>query len=232
MIVAPFRTAADGIARETALLQAGQPALLLWQAEETALVMPHALARRDDMQIPLRSATAEGCRIAFRGSGGGIVPQGSATLNLAMVLPCRADFTMEDGYRMICGTVAEALTRFEVTTHTGSCPGAFCDGAWNVLAEGRKLAGTAQRWRATPEGRVALLHAAILLHMPDPATWVEMGLLHRAAFPAEPPLRPDAHITLDRLMPATMSHTRFPGALIRAAEDRLSASTRREERAA
>ena len=45
MIVAHFRTAADGIARETALLQEGKPSLLLWQADENAFVVPTAVAR-------------------------------------------------------------------------------------------------------------------------------------------------------------------------------------------
>lgn len=232
MIVTPFSTAADGCNRENALLDGSRPALLLWRAEEKALVLPSALARREVMQRPLQDIAAAGLSVVTRGSGGGIVPQGPSTLNLAMVLPCPPDFTMQDGYRLICGAVAEALNRFEVDTEVGPCPGSFCDGTWNLLAQGRKLAGTAQRWRATPQGRVALLHVAILMQMPEPAHWAGLELLHHAAFSGGPPLSKHAHIPLDTLMPRGMSQNSFPGALARAAEDRLSAFTPGEERAA
>ncbi|WP_052257620.1 lipoate--protein ligase family protein [Leisingera sp. ANG-DT] len=232
MITAPFSTAADGIAREAALLQRGKPALMLWQAAENALVVPVAVARRDGMQRALGEAAERGWPVTVRGSGGGIVPQGSATLNLAMVLPCTAGFTVEDGYRMICGAVTEALTRFDITAETGACPGAFCDGAWNVLAGGRKLAGTAQRWRAAPQGRVVLAHAAILIQTPQPDLWPVLQQLQAVAFPAEPPLQATAHIAADALLLGSMNQSAFPGALIRAAEDRLTALARREKQAA
>ncbi|AUQ68385.1 biotin/lipoate A/B protein ligase family protein [Phaeobacter inhibens] len=232
MITAPFSTAADGIAREAALLQRGKLALMLWQAAENALVVPVAVARRDGMQRALGEAAERGWPVTVRGSGGGIVPQGSATLNLAMVLPCTAGFTVEDGYRMICGAVTEALTRFDITAETGARPGAFCDGAWNVLAGGRKLAGTAQRWRTPTRERVVLAHAAILVRTPQPDLWPVLRQLQAAAFAAEPPLRTGAHIALDALLPGSMGQSAFPGALIRAAEDRLTALTRREKQAA
>ncbi|MGH1414141.1 MAG: lipoyl protein ligase domain-containing protein [Pelagimonas sp.] len=232
MIIAPFASAADGIAREAALLQAGRAALLLWQADESALVLPSAIARRTGTQSVMRDIKRAGLGVVTRGTGGGIVPQGACTLNLAMVLPCPSGFTLEDGYRLICGTLTEALSRFDISAHTGACPGAFCDGAWNVLAGERKLAGTAQRWRSTRSGRVALLHAAILLHLPDPGHWAELCLLHQAAFPDAPVLRPEAHAPLFALMPENMHQTSFPGALIRAAEDRLSSLSLRENQAA
>lgn len=233
MIVAPFASAEDGIAREAAMFQVGKPAMLLWQAEDQALVLPAALARREAMKAHLHETRAAGYHVVTRGSGGGIVPQGPCTLNLAMVLPCGPDFTVEDGYRLICGTLAEALTRFDIDTQTGACPGSFCDGAWNVLVKGCKLAGTAQRVRTTQDGCVALLHAAILLCLPDPGHWAELCLLHQAAFPSEPLMQPDAHTTITTLMSgAPLQQKSFPGALIRAAEDRLSALMPREVKAA
>ncbi|SLN66582.1 lipoyl protein ligase domain-containing protein [Ruegeria meonggei] len=233
MIIAPFATAEDGIARETAMFQAGKPAMLLWQAEDQALVLPAALARRAAMKAHLHDTRAAGRQVVTRGSGGGIVPQGPCTLNIAIVLPCGPNFTVEDGYALICGTLAEALTRFDIDAQTGACPGSFCDGAWNVLVKGCKLAGTAQRVRTTQDGRVALLHAAILLRLPDPGHWAELCLIHQAAFPSEPLLRPDAHTTITTLMSgAPLQQKSFPGALIRAAEDRLSVLIPREEKAA
>jgi lipoate-protein ligase A len=222
MIIARFHTAADGIAREAALLQQGRPALILWQANDNAVVAPAAMVRQPGFQAAAGAAAAQGWAVTTRSSGGGIVPQGPATLNLAMILPCAEGFTTDDGYRLICGAMAEALTRFDITTTTGPCPGAFCDGAWNILAQGRKLAGTAQRWRAAPTGRVALIHAAILMQPPEQTLWPVLQALHQVALPKAPLPQPHAHIALNALMPGNMSLTSFPGALVRAAEDRLT----------
>lgn len=232
MIIAPFSKATDGIAREESLFQAAQPAMLIWQADENALVVPTALARRDDMKGPMADAACKGWPVVTRGSGGGIVPQGLCTLNIAMVVAMSDTCTMDDGYRLICDVIAEALTRFEVTSTTGSCENAFCDGQWNVLVEGRKLAGTAQRWRTTPQGRLALIHAAILMQAPEPCLWPVMQNLHQVAFPKHLLPKAEAHAALDEFMAGNMNFNGFPGALVRAAEDRLTLHERQKKAAA
>jgi len=232
MIVAGFKTAADGIAREAALLQEARPAMVLWQADENAIVVPAAFVRLPGFDDAASSAAANGWTVTTRSSGGGIVPQGPGTLNLAMIVPCPVGFTTDDGYRTICYAIAEALTRFEIESTTGFRSGAFCDGAWNVLARGRKLAGTAQRWRSTPNGRVALIHAAILTCTPVQALWPVLQGLHEIALPADSLPQADAHIAMDELMPGKMKFTSFPGALVRAAEDRLTALAHQKKMAA
>lgn len=223
MIVVPFQTAADGIARERALLEAGKPAVLLWQAQADALVVPEAWLRRDGVRALEPGLARSGWPLLARGSGGGPVPQGHCTLNLAVIAPLQTGTGIEHGYRMICGAVAEALTRFEIATatDTGAVAGAFCDGAWNVTAGGRKLAGTAQRWRTTPGGRIGLLHAAILMTPPPETVWPALAKLHRAAGLTQA-LLPEAHVTLSQLLPETMRSASVAGALLRAVEDRLS----------
>lgn len=221
MITARFPTAAAGIARERAHFDAGRPAVLLWQAGSDALVVPEAWLRRAGVHDLAPDLDRSGWPLAARGSGGGAVPQGACTLNLAVIAPLPAGARIEDGYRLICGAVAEALCRFEVATATGAVPGAFCDGAWNVTAGGRKLAGTAQRWRLTPEGRVALCHASILMTEPPETVWPALERLHQAAGLTAAP-EPGAHVALSQILPETMRPVAFGGALLRAAEDRLS----------
>lgn len=232
MIVAAFQTAADGIAREQALLAAGRPAVLLWRARDDAIVVPDAWLRRSGVCAVMPGMTRAGWPVLPRGSGGGAVPQGPCMLNLAVILPLLPDARIEDGYRLICGAVAEALIRFEVIPGTGAVAGAFCDGAWNVTAGGRKLAGTAQRWRSTPDGGIALLHAAILMTPPPDRVWPALAALYRAAGLTETPPQPEAHVALSRLVPETMRAPAFPGALARAAEDRLSHALTERQRAA
>lgn len=232
MIVAEFATAADGVAREMALLARAQPAILLWRSAVPALVLPAPLLRRPDMQQAAAQAAAAGCAVVPRFTGGGIVPQGPGTLNLALVLPAKRAFRLEDGFGLICGAVTEALARFDIKSTTGACDNAFCDGKWNVLAEGRKFAGTAQRWSHRPDGPTVLVHAALLTAMPDAALWPVMDHLHRAAFPGSAGLRPEAHIALSALIGDRANPQNFPGALARAAEDRLASMTRRANEAA
>ena len=47
----------------------------------------------------------------------------------------------------------------------GEIDGAFCDGRFNVNLDGRKMVGTAQRWRQSKGGTrpVGLVHGALLL---------------------------------------------------------------------
>lgn len=221
MTPADFRTAREGVAREAALLAAGAPAVLLWRAQETALAAPSAWMRREGMDAAARACASAGWPIVVRESGGGGVPQGPFTLNLALVTPVPAGFTLQNGFELICGALREALARFETPTDIGPVDGSFCDGAWNVTASGRKLAGTAQRWRAGPGGYTALIHAAILLARPDAGLWPALAQAYAGAGLIAAP-RPEAHVALEELLPKTMALRQVFGAVARAAEDRLT----------
>ncbi|GMG83158.1 biotin/lipoate A/B protein ligase family protein [Paralimibaculum aggregatum] len=214
--------AAEGIAREAGLLAAGRPAVLLWQAEAPALVVPAAWARRASFVEAGAECARLGWPVLARSSGGGGVPQGPAVLNLAIVLPA-AGLTLEAGYGLICGAFREALTRFEIASGTGPVEGAFCDGRWNVTVAGRKLVGTAQRWSAAEGRRTALIHAAMLLDRPEPRFWEALGHVHRAAGLRVDP-KPEAHLAVSEILPRTMRPGALIGAVARAAEDRLAAA--------
>ncbi|MEO9781334.1 MAG: hypothetical protein ABJH07_23075 [Sedimentitalea sp.] len=231
MICVTFDTADDGNAREEALFAAGDPAVLLWQAQAPSLVVPRSRARKPGFDALREDAACAGWPILLRTSGGGAVPQGPGTLNIAMVarMPCSAH--IEHGYRLICGAIAEALARFEVPTQTGAVNAAFCDGDWNVTVGGRKLVGTAQRWRPAGGGRsLALMHAAIVIDHPPISVWPVLGDVEAHAGGVIPPRR-DVHVSLNELLPEKMRPAAIHGALMRAAEDRLRAldSLRTEE---
>lgn len=226
-----FPTAVEGIAREMLLLNAARPAILIWQASDSGLVVPTHWARRSGVMAAADGLAAQGWPVLARSSGGGVVPQGPDTLNLAVVLPIAHGFRIEDGFALICGMLAEALMRFDVVTETGPVAGAFCDGAWNVTAGGRKLAGTAQRWRGAGDGRIALLHAAIQAAPLPASVWPALARLHRAAGQESTP-REDVHTSLVDSISETMRAPAFAGALARAAEDRLSRALTERQQAA
>jgi lipoate-protein ligase A len=50
------------------------------------------------------------------------------------------------------------------TSSLGEIEGAFCDGRFNVNLDGRKMVGTAQRWRQSHGGQrpVGLVHGMLL----------------------------------------------------------------------
>lgn len=216
-----FPTAAEGIERERHLLASAKPAILLWQAQQESIVVPENWLRIAAVQDTGAELDAAGWPVLARSSGGGAVPQGPATLNLAVVAPIASSFRIEDGYELICGMLAEALTRFEIDAVTGAVEGAFCDGSWNVTVDGRKLAGTAQRWSMRSGARTALMHAALQLAPLPASAWRALDIIHRAAGQTRASVS-EAHVTLDALMPGTMHVSGFTGALARAAEDRLS----------
>ena len=232
MTCTQFQTAADGVAREEALFAAGKPALLLWRAVAPSIVVPRARERKAGFVGLAQSAARAGWPLTLRASGGGAVPQGPGTINLAMVTPMPEGARIEDGYRLICGAISEALMRFEVSSDTGAVDAAFCDGDWNVTVGGRKLAGTAQRWRPLSNGRsLALIHAAIVVSSPPDTVWPVLGAVETHAGGITPPRR-EVHVALSDLLPAAMNPKALQGALLRAAEDRLRHLTGRESRAA
>ena len=227
MICVEFQSPADGVAREEALFAAGKPALLLWRSVERGIVVPRSRGRRPGFVGLSMAAARAGWPLMLRSSGGGAVPQGPGTINLAIITPMPVGARVEDGYRLICGAISEALMRFEVATETGSVDAAFCDGAWNVTVGQRKLAGTAQRWRPMGNGQsVALIHAAIVAAHPPASVWPVLSQVEAQAGGITPPRR-EVHVALDELLPAAMAPQALQGALMRAAEDHLHHLPRR-----
>lgn len=132
----------------------------LWAARERWLVLPERFTRCDAYAAAAENCAAEGWPVTARRTGGGITPQGPGVLNLAMVFrvaPGKSR-TIRDSYAAICDPVAEALAALGVTARTAPVNGSFCDGDYNLAVDGRKIVGTAQRWR----GNTCLCHALIL----------------------------------------------------------------------
>jgi len=163
--IRPFATACEGLAAEMALLdavaQGGAPAsAVLWQADAPGLVLPERFTRIDAFAAAAARSAAAGWPVTGRRTGGGITPQGPGVLNLAMVFRVAPGKTrgIRDSYGVICDPLAEAFAALGVETTAAPVAGSFCDGDYNLAVAGRKLVGTAQRWR----GRSCLAHALIL----------------------------------------------------------------------
>ncbi|MDV7145867.1 hypothetical protein R3X27_24575 [Tropicimonas sp. TH_r6] len=186
--------AAEGLALEVRLFEASEPCVALWHATSPALVCPAAYGRREGFVSAALRSRARGWPVLTRPTGGGAVPQGAGVLNLAMATTVDRGFSNEDGYRLITFPIQSVGARFGLRIETGTTEGSFCDGTWNLSCNGRKLVGTAQRWRPLADGRAHILaHALILTHGPVAAETVDafhtdLGL---------GPVRREAHTTFE-----------------------------------
>ena len=162
------------LARDAALGEAmaradSLPTFRLWQ-NQRALVVSRRESRLQRFEAASLRLAQEGWPVLVRDSGGGAVPHGEGILQLSLVLPRRNApvFSMEALYRALCKPLRIALGGLGIETDFGAVPGAFCDGRFNLIHRGRKLAGTAQRWRGGPPGTgviggYALAHALLVV---------------------------------------------------------------------
>ncbi|WP_375122766.1 biotin/lipoate A/B protein ligase family protein [Pseudomonas sp. LW8] len=143
--------------------------LLFWQPTDRALVMPRRLNRLPHFDHACEVSAAAGWPVLLRETGGEPVPQSAATVNIALVYaPPRSEGDLnriETGYRRLCDPICQLLDELGGTSSVGEIDGAFCDGRFNVNLDGRKMVGTAQRWRQSQGGQrpVSLVHGAMLM---------------------------------------------------------------------
>lgn len=196
--VAVLDTAPDGLSAEMAMLDAvaaGRAAssALLWTSRAPWLVLPERLTRSDSFEAAAADSGTTGWPVTARRTGGGITPQGPGVLNLALafrVAPGKAR-TIRDSYDEICTPLVEAFAALGVDAAATPVNGSFCDGEYNLAVGGRKIVGTAQRWR----GAACLAHALILtdIVLPPAVAAVQRlsdGLGHSDVF------APDVHCRL------------------------------------
>lgn len=139
--------------------ESGQAQLHLWQAP-SGWVVP-----RRYTQAPGWTAVAHNAAVQVRASGGGLVAQGPGIWNMSLIWPDALDAHLHSTavYTRLCARLAGAFDRLGLATSTGEAPGSLCDGRFNLLAGGRKLAGTAQAWRRIAGQQVGLFHAVMFL---------------------------------------------------------------------
>jgi lipoate-protein ligase A len=151
------------------------------------------VAARSDARLPrFEAARADlaraGWPVVVRESGGTAVPHapGILLVSLAFRPPERAPFTIESAYDALCRPLEAALARLGVEAARGEVAGAFCDGRFDLAVGGRKIAGTAQRWRArpgasAPERGAVLAHALLLVDVDLDEAAAAVNRFYRAA---------------------------------------------------
>lgn len=169
-----FATAEDGLRAELDMLDAvhrgetGPASALIWQARQQGLVAPASFARdKAVFDTAAARSSARGWPLYTRRSGGGLTPQGPGVLNLALCFCQSGDrpYSIPDVYERLCDLLCGPLSSLGIDATPGAVAHSFCDGDHNLQVGGRKLVGTAQRWRggsALSRGGAVLAHALIL----------------------------------------------------------------------
>lgn len=175
--------------------------LLFWQPSDQALVMPRRLNRLPGFDAACEVSAAAGWPVLLRDTGGEPVPQSATTINIALVYaPPRSEGDLnriESGYRRLCDPICQLLDELGGTSSLGEIDGAFCDGRFNVNLDGRKLVGTAQRWRQSQGGQrpVGLVHGAMLIDNERESMVAAVNRFNQACG-LEQRVRAESHIAL------------------------------------
>jgi octanoyl-[GcvH]:protein N-octanoyltransferase len=181
-----FTTPQQGVARDRelglAVANGAPPTYRLWVNRQSIAIS------RQDTRLPefadaAAAMAAAGWPVLVRETGGSAVALDPGILNLSMVLPrsLLADqpgTSLELVYSLLCQPIRQALSTLNIHSAFDSVPGAFCDGRFNLVVNGKKIAGTAQVWRGNRGGRAAngggyvMAQAALLVDV-DPQTVTE-----------------------------------------------------------
>lgn len=192
----------DAIAAEASLYQhltRGELGYAVWRTTQ-GLVATRSEARLAHFDDAADESAARGWPVVLRGSGGGTVPQGPGLLNVTRVrrLSAAADLTVEEEYLAFGSILRDAFRSVTVETRYGDVPRSYCDGRYNLVADERKLVGTAQRWSFRDGDRIAMAHALVNVSL-DLAEACEAvnDFYERAG--SDQRVCPDAHVTLSEL---------------------------------
>ncbi|OOG13264.1 lipoate--protein ligase family protein [Pseudomonas sp. C9] len=175
--------------------------LLFWQPSDRALVMPRRLNRLPGFETACGVSAAAGWPVLLRETGGEPVPQSASTINIALVYaPPRSEGDqnrIETAYRRLCDPICQLLEELGGKSSLGEIDGAFCDGRFNVNLDGRKMVGTAQRWRQSKGGTrpVGLVHGALLLENERESMVAAVNRFNEACG-LEQRVRAESHIAL------------------------------------
>lgn len=175
--------------------------LRLW-TNRCCLVVPRSFAQRERFAAAAAASDAAGWPVFLRASGGSAVVHRPGILNISLFAVRRAGtIDIAEAYRMLGARIVAALDVLGVPATLGAVPGSYCDGRFNIVAGGRKLAGTACLLR--PVGaRIGMLAHAMLAVTGDVAADVVAVARFEAAMGLAPAYDACAHVALAELIDA------------------------------
>lgn len=137
------------------------PHVWLWSSSQ-CLVATRLHSRNEKFEHTAQKMGEFGWPVAVRRSGGTVVPHGPGILNLSLFHVTDVA-KIEMGYQPLVDMLIRACASIGIEAHSGSCSGSFCDGAFNLLVNGRKVAGTAAMLKRQSGISYWLAHATIMV---------------------------------------------------------------------
>lgn len=136
----------------------------IWQ-NRPCLVLSKRDARLCRAEFLSQYSKKIGVPLYVRSSGGTVVPHGPNILNISLVFSEKDQkISVASSYIILCNYVSDLLKGVGLMAETGNVTGAFCDGKYNLILNGKKVGGTAQRVKKRKNGsKVFLAHMSLLL---------------------------------------------------------------------
>jgi lipoate-protein ligase A len=138
--------------------------LWLWQAKPS-LVVSKLDSNLTNFEKAKLFTESQGMPVDIRQSGGSAVIQNDQVINISRIYIQNDPISIEQSYLTMCQPVLNVLKALGIEAYLDSVEGSFCDGAYNIVYQGKKLAGTSQRWLSLPKSKakVILEHMVIVL---------------------------------------------------------------------
>lgn len=161
--------------------------------------LPYVLLGPDDRRLPrlqqgLDFLTRQGLSVFDRLGGGSAVLLDQRCLSFAVARPCRDLTLLHQNYRELARGAIRALELLGLPAQFGRAPGSYCEGPYDIVVDGVKIAGVAQAIRRG----FALVSGMILIDQDPEATTHLLNCFYREAGMARH-LRPEAVTNLHRL---------------------------------
>lgn len=137
----------------------------IWACWQSALGL---CVTRKEHRLPYfnkaqESMAAQGHELATRRSGGTVVAQGDGILNITSLALHYGPRNIGGSYVAFCQEMQARLLKIGFETDIGPVSGSYCDGDYNLILDGKKLAGTSQRWVKGPDKAFIILNHAVTL---------------------------------------------------------------------
>lgn len=201
----------EGLAIEQRLLEqvaSGQSRFgyAIWRSHQ-ALVVPRSATHKQGFDLASKYCESQGWPVVVRSTGGEMTPQTSGFINLSMVVSKKGEaIGIRDSYSLICQPLIQWFEAMGIHAYCSSVENAFCNGEFNLVVNGKKIAGTAQRRKRIKipmstgqEDTAILLHAVILCDEGLERIWKISNEFYKAC-QLPPFIIGDRHICMSEIM--------------------------------
>ena len=200
---AEFRVQRDDVLLDQAC-EPGSPILVRIWTSPRCLVVSRADLNLVNFWVARKQLLNDGWPVVVRSSGGSAVPIDNGVLNISIIVPFTSDTrpSQHELYYLLCTPLSRIFSKFNLTSTISSVAGAICDGKYNVLVQGKKIAGSSQKWKPPMNGRdtgAALVHAMIYVDM-DIEKAIELTNRFYRLAGKDIRYEPELHTTLCRVL--------------------------------